>query len=585
MPASLIEGDSLLALDVGSVNTRSLLFEVVDGRYRFIASGQSPTTAFAPVRDIGVGVRESIEDLQRVTGRTFLDMDGQLIVPSSPEGNGADLLAGTVSAGPAVKTVVTGLLSDVSLKSARNLADTSYTRVVETIGLNDRRRPDELIDALIRTQPELILVAGGTDGGASRSVQKILEIIGLACYLLPEDKRPAVLYAGNKDLADEASALLGKFTSALQFSANIRPSLEVEDLSPAAHTLAQMLPDILKRYMNGIDELHLWTGGKLLPSAYAQSRMVRFLSQVYGSAKGILCVDLGASAASFASSISGQLALSVFPQFGMGENMAGLLRHTTVDEIARWLFLDIPLEAVRDYLYRKTLYPGSIPATKDELAIEQAAARQVLYLATQAAIPAFPKGLRAARRGMLPYFEPIIVSGGTLSRAPTLGQTLLMLLDGLQPTGITTIVLDQNDLLGALGAAADANPLIPVQVFVSGAFLNLATVISPAIHNARYGSSVLRVRLETDNGNESRMEVRFGAMEVISIPSGVEGRLTLQPLQRADIGFGPGRSGTVKVVGGTMGVVIDARGRPLDLPADPVRRRELLKKWLWTVGG
>ncbi|MEW5830178.1 MAG: hypothetical protein AB1846_14890, partial [Chloroflexota bacterium] len=60
---------------------------------------------------------------------------------------------------------------------------------------------------------------------------------------------------------------------------------------------------------------------------------------------------------------------------------------------------------------------------------------------------------------------------------------------------------------------------------------------------------------------------------------------TLQPLQRADIGFGPGRSGTVKVVGGTMGVVIDARGRPLDLPTDPVRRRELLKKWLWTVGG
>ena len=34
-----------------------------------------------------------------------------------------------------------------------------------------------------------------------------------------------------------------------------------------------------------------------------------------------------------------------------------------------------------------------------------------------------------------------------------------------------------------------------------------------------------------------------------------------------------------------MGVVIDARGRPLVLPEDPVRRRELLKKWLFSVGG
>jgi hypothetical protein len=34
-----------------------------------------------------------------------------------------------------------------------------------------------------------------------------------------------------------------------------------------------------------------------------------------------------------------------------------------------------------------------------------------------------------------------------------------------------------------------------------------------------------------------------------------------------------------------MGVVIDGRGRPLILPEDPGRRRDSIKKWLWTVGG
>jgi hypothetical protein len=56
-------------------------------------------------------------------------------------------------------------------------------------------------------------------------------------------------------------------------------------------------------------------------------------------------------------------------------------------------------------------------------------------------------------------------------------------------------------------------------------------------------------------------------------------------LHRSDIGNGPGRNAAVQVTGGVMGVVIDARGRPMVLPNDPGRRRELLKKWLWTVGG
>ncbi len=37
--------------------------------------------------------------------------------------------------------------------------------------------------------------------------------------------------------------------------------------------------------------------------------------------------------------------------------------------------------------------------------------------------------------------------------------------------------------------------------------------------------------------------------------------------------------------GTAMGVIVDGRGRPLRFPADQAHRRELLKKWLWMVGG
>ena len=45
------------------------------------------------------------------------------------------------------------------------------------------------------------------------------------------------------------------------------------------------------------------------------------------------------------------------------------------------------------------------------------------------------------------------------------------------------------------------------------------------------------------------------------------------------------RGGSLKVTGGALGVVIDARGRPLRLPSDPGRRGELYRKWLWMLGG
>ena len=123
-----------------------------------------------------------------------------------------------------------------------------------------------------------------------------------------------------------------------------------------------------------------------------------------------------------------------------------------------------------------------------------------------------------------------------------------------------------------------------MQVLESGAFQSLGSAVS-VIASASYGELVLRARLTYDNGSEARADVKYGSLELMPLATGQSAKLTLQPQHGADVGFGPGRGGTVTVSGGAMGVVIDGRGRPLDLPDDPVRRRELIKKWLWTIGG
>jgi hypothetical protein len=583
MTTSLVEGESLLAVDVGASNTRAVLFDVVEGEYRFVAAGHSQSTAEAPLKDVSEGARNAISNLQNTTGRVLLNAGRGLITPAQADGSGVDALVVTLSAGPTLKAVVVGLLSDVSLESARRLTETIYARVVDSIGLNDRRQADQQIDVLLRIRPDIIVITGGTDGGASRSIQKMLEPVGLASYLMPQEKRPTVLYAGNQKMEAEVKALIGSHTASLHFSPNVRPSLQTEDLEPAARELARIYVEIRKQQLRGVDQLDNWSNGHIFPTGYATGRMMRFLSKVYGTSKGILCVDLGASATVISAGFNGKSTLGVYPQFGLGENLSGLLQYTSLEDILRWSSLDISTGVLRDYLYQKSLYPSTIPATKEDQVIAQTVAQQALALAVQTAARDFPRSLATLKSGLLPLFEPIIAGGGALSGGAGPGHSLMLLLNALQPVGATTIILDQNNLLPLLGAAASRNNLLPVQVIDSGAFLSVGTVVSPVV-SANYGTPILKARLTYEDGTESRVDVKFGSIEMLPLASRQAASLTLQPLSRSDVGFGPGRGGTIPVSGGALGVVFDGRGRPIQLPDDSVRRRELIKKWNWTLG-
>ena len=67
-------------------------------------------------------------------------------------------------------------------------------------------------------------------------------------------------------------------------------------------------------------------------------------------------------------------------------------------------------------------------------------------------------------------------------------------------------------------------------------------------------------------GSGLAVEVKQGALDVIPLPLGQSATLIVQPLHRYDVGMGgPGRGGRLEVQGGSLGVIIDARGRPLQL--------------------
>ncbi len=579
--STILEADTLLAVDVGAVNTRASLFDVVDGRYRMVATGRASSSAGPPIFDVREGLHLALDEVSQITGRLLMDESESLVLPATAEGAGVDAFVSTSSAGPLLRTVLVGLMPGVSMSSARRLASSTYLQVVDEIGLMDRRREEQQIDLLLNARPDLILMVGGTDGGATSAVLRMIEMVSLATGLMTTAQKPQLLFAGNRQLSAAVSERF-QDRATVDSVPNLRPSLEDEELGPARLRLSELIAEHRSRRVAGFDQLHGWSGGHLMLNADAFGRVVRYLSQVYDPDKGVLGVDIGASQVTVAAAFDGELRMQVHSDLGLGLSLPGLLRHSTVAEIQRWLPVDIPAETVRDYIYNKALYPATIPTELKELHLEYAVARELIRVGVARARGDWTSG---ATGELLPPLEPIIASGGALARAPRPGMATLALLDAIQPRGITTLVMDPYNLISAVGAASGLLPMITVQALESGSFVSLGTVVSP-VGRTRPGRPVLRVRLDPEAGGEpAEGVVRFGQLTALPLRQGEHARLTLRPERGFDVGFGgPGRAGALRVAGGALGLVIDARGRPIQLPRDPASRQELNLRWLHDLG-
>lgn len=571
---------SLLTLDIGSVHTRAALFDIVEGRARFLAAGIAPTTANPPLLDVSEGIRVALEQVEETSGRYLMGEDGRLMIPSTEEGYGVDYLASTLSLGPPLKTVVVGLLDRVSLDSVIHLANTSYTEVIASIGLNNLQKPESYIDLIQKARPDMILISGGTDNGASKSVLRLVNMVGMALFLLPEEKRPKVLFAGNPALGKQVHRFIKPLTS-IQLAPNIRPTLTTERLEPAEPVLTETYRSIHLSRVSGLMEINTASKNNMMQTSHALGRVIRFFSKIMpNTAKsGVLGIDVGASSTVVTGGFDGDLRLRVFTNLGMGEGLAGVLSGSKIEDVLQWIPGEVPSTYILDYIQNKILHPGTLPMTQQDLYIEQALARVIISKAINDGLNIFPRDMDRLEQNTLPTFDPIVVSGGVLTNAPSPAHSLLMILDGLQPTGIQRIMLDINHLTPGLGAASAVAPELVSQLLLDPTvLLNLGFVISP-ISRAKPGAAVLRVRVKDQKGYETTVNVHQGNIQTIPIAMGERAKVYLDPLHRANIGLGPGKSTTIQVVGGLFGLVIDARGRPLNIPDDPAARRSTLLKW------
>ena len=80
-PSIVAIAGAVLAVDIGSIHTRAVLFDVVDGAYHFVARGQAPTTSGEPWHNVLEGVLAAFQEVETATGRKLLNRGGNLIIP------------------------------------------------------------------------------------------------------------------------------------------------------------------------------------------------------------------------------------------------------------------------------------------------------------------------------------------------------------------------------------------------------------------------------------------------------------------------------------------------------------------------
>ncbi|MSR59584.1 MAG: methylaspartate mutase [Planctomycetaceae bacterium] len=587
----------IVATDCGSTTTKAILIQrQPDGHYRQTYRGEAPTTVEEPVADVTIGVTNALTELQELAGRRLIDDYGQIIRPASDR-EGCDIYISTSSAGGGLQMVVAGVVREMSAASAKRAALGAGAIVMEVLAANDRRKPHEQIQRIRELRPDMILIAGGTDGGNVRQVVQLAERIAPA---KPQPRfggqyRMPVVFAGNREAAPAVQATFDDSVD-LAVVANVRPVLEREHLAPARDAIHDLFLEHVMAHAPGYDKLIEWADAPIMPTPGAVGNILQTIAAK--EKINVVGVDIGGATTDVFSVFGGVFNRTVSANLGMSYSISNVCAEATLPGILRWVHLDMGERAVRNRVKNKMIRPTTIPQTLEALVFEQAVAREALRLAylQHKEFATTLKGTQQ-QRGIGDMFRQktsgqtivdnmqldlLVASGGVLSHAPRMEQTAAMLIDAFEPEGFTELAKDSIFMMPHLGVLAEVHPQAALEVFERDCLIRLGTCVAAA-GTGQFGRRCFDYSIRGESLQESGT-MHVGEIRLFVLPPGETARVEINPARGFDFGGGAGKGGIREVRGGTVGLILDARGRPLKLPSDRAACRQAMAAEVQALG-
>ena len=589
---------SILATDCGSTTTKAILIELVDGEYRLQVRGEAPTTVEAPFEDVTKGVLNAVGEVEELSGRKLLD--GENILTPQNGDEGVDIYVSTSSAGGGLQMMVAGVVKSMTGESAERAALGAGSIVMDVLASNDGRMPHQEIQRIRQLRPDMILLSGGIDGGTTKHVVELAEILHAANPKprLGKDYKLPVIYAGNNKAQGEIIKTLAEMTD-LTIVNNIRPVLERENLTPSRDKIHDLFMEHVMQQAPGYKKLMSWTDAPIMPTPGAVGSLIEMIAKQENIT--VVGVDIGGATTDIFSVFQEQFNRTVSANLGMSYSVCNVLAEAGMENVLRWVQFDIDEIDLNNRIGNKMIRPTTVPQSMEELMMEQAIAREALRLSfiQHKAFAVNLKGIQKERT-ISDAFEQsesglslvnmieldlLVGSGGVMSHAPRREQSARMLIDAFLPEGITQLAVDSIFMMPQLGVLANIDKedlkedarKAAIEVFEKDCLIRLGTCISP-VGKIKPNMTVLTAEFVLPDGKSEHCIVKAGELLRIKVPYEPL-KATLTPGRGLDLGAGKGESIETTVFGGVVGLLLDGRGRPFMLPESKTERISSLQKW------
>jgi uncharacterized protein (TIGR01319 family) len=280
-----------LLIDFGSTYTK---LRTVDLDARCVmASAQGPSTV---TTNVTIGLDLALGALERKLGH--LPAFKHRLASSSAAGG--------------LRMVTIGLVKELTAEAARQAALGAGAKLVGTYAY---RLTVTDLHAIETLEPDIVLLAGGTDGGNSEVVLHNSERLAASSLTCP------FVVACNRDIAEEvAGALQAAGKSAIR-TENVMPSFGVLNIDPARAAIRNVFIARIV-HAKGIDKAAERFDAVLMPTPAAVMEGAHLLSQGTANRKGLgdlLVVDIGGATTDVHSVAAGTPVRDGVVQYGLPE--------------------------------------------------------------------------------------------------------------------------------------------------------------------------------------------------------------------------------------------------------------------------
>lgn len=438
----------LVLMDIGSTYTKAML---VDGHSGAIHSrAQRPTT----VNDISHGVESVLHELRSSVDHSTWQQTKKLACSSAAGG---------------LKMVAVGLVPDLTAKAAQQAALGAGARVQSCFSYE---LTDADVEAIAGLQPDMILLAGGTDGGNQAVLLQNAQMLTRCDLSIP------LVLAGNRSAAQKASDILSRQFD-VHVCGNVMPEIGTLNVDPARQCIRRIFLDTIidaKGFHSAQEQLD----GLVMPTPAAVLQAGHYLRKLVGDC---LIVDLGGATTDVHSFCSGRPSSDTVMLRGLPEPFAkrtvegDLGLRVSAESLAAVIGIpslaaaaEVGAAEVAAWLERIKGQPELVAADELEARIDQAMACSAVKLAVQRHAGRLeqmftPSGAVWVQEGKdLTSVKTVILAGGFFAYGGWESGTFDHLFVGdkdlaLLPRSPSTI-LDAHYVLAAAGLAAEVDPSV-----------------------------------------------------------------------------------------------------------------------------